>query len=427
ERLWLRVGGPATVSASEVDYCLQFLDRVAQAEQSPGWAGRTDIEWLLDETYAASRTAPDGAVQLLTIHEAKGLEFDHVVVCGLGQRLPAPGSPLFDWLELPRGDALGSDFVLAPAPDRAVREPPLLNQWMRHTQAQRQRHERLRLLYVAMTRARDSLLLVASRSGTRAGASWSPPKNTALALLWPALAERFLAAAIDAAPSASKRTESGVRPLRRLPADWRAAVPPAHEVAASQQTLASAAGESERTPDDPVALAPIAALLSRALQRLAARARCTGSVPIDCAADPAWRRQLLSTGMPAAEVQTAVDRIGSAVARMLQDPAGRWILDPTHRDPHERWALSGVVHGALVDVVIDRSFVDADGRRWIVDYAIGEPADGAIDSYLARECERRTPRLERCAELLRNLPGAEPTVVRAAIYFPLLARLVTAI
>ena len=39
---------------------------------------------------------------LMTIHGAKGLEFDHVFVLGIGLRGRGDESRLLNWLELPR-------------------------------------------------------------------------------------------------------------------------------------------------------------------------------------------------------------------------------------------------------------------------------------------------------------------------------------
>ena len=72
----------------------------------------------------------------------------------------------------------------------------------------------------------------------------------------------------------------------------------------------------------------------------------------------------------------------------------------------------------IVSVVIDRTFVDASGTRWIVDYKTSTHEGAGLDDFLDRERERYAPQLERYAALMRLL-GAEP--IRVGLYFPLLS------
>ncbi len=90
----------------------------------------------------------------MTIHAAKGLEWDVVIVPGLDSRGAPDTDPLLHWIELPRpGD--GSDLLLAPI--RAADDAPegLLAAYIKRLRRSRQGLERIRQLYVAATRARD--------------------------------------------------------------------------------------------------------------------------------------------------------------------------------------------------------------------------------------------------------------------------------
>jgi ATP-dependent exoDNAse (exonuclease V) beta subunit len=76
-----------------------------------------------------------------------------------------------------------------------------------------------------------------------------------------------------------------------------------------------------------------------------------------------------------------------------------------------------VLDGKLVDIVIDRTFVDEQGVRWIVDYKTGMHEGGDLQAFLDSEQARYREQLERYAALLRQT-GAQP--IRVALYFPLL-------
>ncbi len=67
--------------------------------------------------------------------------------------------------------------------------------------------------------------------------------------------------------------------------------------------------------------------------------------------------------------------------------------------------------------MIDRTFVDEHGVRWIVDYKTGTHAGGDLEEFLDREQERYRVQLERYAALMRMLDNRP---VKSGLYFPLL-------
>ncbi len=90
----------------------------------------------------------EGAVQLMTIHKAKGLEFDLVALADASRRAPGWKEPVY----------LRGDSGLAVRPDR-VDADPLLYRLAMTRDAQESGAEEDRLLYVAATRARERLLI----------------------------------------------------------------------------------------------------------------------------------------------------------------------------------------------------------------------------------------------------------------------------
>jgi hypothetical protein len=111
---------------------------------------------------------------------------------------------------------------------------------------------------------------------------------------------------------------------------------------------------------------------------------------------------------------------GRAVAALratLADERGRWLFDPAHRDAYSELALSGLRGGSVVNAVIDRTCVDRDGTRWIVDFKTSPHEGGNLEGFLDDQARRYSAQMRRYAHLARAL-GPEP--VRAGLYFPLL-------
>jgi len=74
--------------------------------------------------------------------------------------------------------------------------------------------------------------------------------------------------------------------------------------------------------------------------------------------------------------------------------------------------------GHIVNAIIDRTFVDADGIRWVVDFKTSPHEGGNLEAFLDEEVKRYAGQLQRYAHLAREL-GQEP--VRAGLYYPLLS------
>jgi len=100
----------------------------------------------------------------------------------------------------------------------------------------------------------------------------------------------------------------------------------------------------------------------------------------------------------------------------LSDERARWILS-AHQEAKSELRLTGMVADTLIDVAIDRTFVDARGVRWIIDYKTGVHEGAERDGFLDNERERYRPQLERYAELMAQL---DPRPIRLALYFPLM-------
>ena len=127
-------------------------------------------------------------------------------------------------------------------------------------------------------------------------------------------------------------------------------------------------------------------------------------------------RELAALGLTGSEVGAAVEEVLSAIAATLADSRGRWLFDPGHADACSEYALTGVHDKKFVHLVLDRTFVDREGIRWIVDFKLSRHESADRAAFLEREQERYRTQLETYAQVMREV---DPRPIRVGLYFPL--------
>lgn len=126
-----------------------------------------------------------------------------------------------------------------------------------------------------------------------------------------------------------------------------------------------------------------------------------------------------SMGLPESRLPEAVDRTLRALQATLRDERGKWLLGQKHAGAWCELALTGVLDGSPVSVVMDRVILDADKVLWIVDYKSGQHEGAGQEEFLDRERERYREQMSRYAAIARLWRPGIP--VRTALYFPLMS------
>ena len=184
---WLALGGPATVDESiDLDAASRFF-ALLSAHEAGGDIG--DWNRMLDALavmYPTPATGNAARVQVMTLHHAKGLEFDTVILPGLARGPKGSDRDLLRWRTRPGG------LLLAPISARGGDKDPVYS-YLELLATAEADHELGRLLYVGATRARSRLHLIGTaeidEDAAPGESPWkAPQKNAALAKLWPALA-----------------------------------------------------------------------------------------------------------------------------------------------------------------------------------------------------------------------------------------------
>ena len=137
------------------------------------------LQKRLTKLYAEAAVVP-GAVDLMTIHAAKGLEWDVVLVPGLERRAQSSRGRLLTWDEIDQDDEEAAQVVLAPIAGKGESNREL-NVWLNGIHNAREAAERKRLFYVVCTRAREELHLFASPE-TKSGWGGEPSRGKSVAI-----------------------------------------------------------------------------------------------------------------------------------------------------------------------------------------------------------------------------------------------------
>jgi ATP-dependent exoDNAse (exonuclease V) beta subunit len=418
ETTWLALGGAECVTCAEREIAGDYLRLLEVLSASGHRPDLAEIEERTVELYARAER-PDADLEVMTIHRAKGLEFDTVIVPGLHRGQRAEQRRLLVWSRgVAGGDGLS--MLLAPLPAAGEAGRASVYDFVHDLEARRAREEQDRLLYVAVTRARRVLHLIGHAAPDASGRPRPPAAGTLLASLWPVVSDQFgivaapaaSAPAADAGPGAAAPETSL---LRRLPGAWS----PGEETRAAAGHLAEGSGNAAQAVEFDWAgeiARHVGNLVHEVLEQMAEEGLEAWDEDRLEARRPAWRRALAGLGVAPSGLDAGAETVRSALAGVLRDERARWLLDPGHRESRSEHALTGVSQGRLVRGVVDRTFVDERGTRWIVDYKSGRHEGGGLDAFLDREQTRYRAQLERYGSLFASL---EDRPVRLALYFPL--------
>ncbi len=417
EGTWAALGGPACVfNASEGRNAEAFFRLLEQAD-ADGF--HDDIDYLndlIDQLKAADDTEADTRVQVMTIHKAKGLEFDTVILPAVERTPSNIDTSLLRWIETTK-ESGESGLMLAPIQPTGEQEP--IYRYLHKLDKQMSRLEDVRLLYVAATRARSKLHLIGGIKTTEDGTVSHPGAGSFLSFVWPIVKThlsdpQYLVEEDTVVTMARPTIDPLKRPLYRVPSSWMLPSNP-HPKPWRPRSSLDAEVEAVEFSWASETARHIGTVVHRVLQQIATIGLSDWMSQWSDTLDDYLRQMMRLASVPQSEIAEAAMRCEQAIRNMLDDERGRWILGPHDKAANEL-ELSGWLDDQAHRVVLDRTFV-ADGYRWIIDYKTGAHEGGTVDAFMDTELERYQPQLERYARIMMRL-NREP--IKLALYFPTL-------
>ena len=455
ERLWIDLGGPATLLGdSDITDIRTYLDLLEKWQVAGTIEDWSQFQKAIEKLFGSaskyqddSSSVPRANLQIMTIHKAKGLEFDQVILPGLNKSPKADDSPLLRWQEEVDEDNNRALLIAALGAHDEDNDP--LYSYLKYEQSARTQLENARVLYVAATRAIKQLHLFASVKTTKD--SWQKPgKTTLLAALWPSLKPNLQALSDQAdgeingatygdadqciyqitqlaeepSPQSPQQTSDiGENTLRRLPPEFKAVAMPDNMMGLGVEDKPTQKITQENIIDLDIDLninsraRHQGTVLHRTLKQIALEGLENWPLERRQQLPIGWAAQLKQQGIIATDTELA--KLSQSLETMLADDKGQWLLQP-HPDHQSEYALSyfNKTANKIATSIIDRTFV-ADGTRWIIDYKFANPEPSeSLEEFAKRQTDQYQSQLNHYASLFSRYDNKP---VRCGLYFPSVA------
>jgi ATP-dependent exoDNAse (exonuclease V) beta subunit len=281
-------------------------------------------------------------------------------------------------------------------------------------------YEKDRLLYVAATRARLRLhlffgLTVDTEKGIR-----TPAKGSLLARLWPALVGEVAELQVELVDKVGTvaKPDAWLHPVtKRYQSSWSVPFAPDEYVVPLPATKEGKPRAVTYDWASPVAM-HIGVVVHRWLQRIADEGYENWDAERLHALCPQFRRMLAQLETPESELDTGVSLVEAALINAISDDNGQRILSSGHQAAVSELPVTAVFDGRPQSMVIDRTYIDDEGVRWIIDYKTSTHKGGGLETFIEDQIGRYSEQLRGYRDAMQLLEPERK--IKTALYFPLL-------
>lgn len=450
DRTWRSIGGASYLTEEEKTNARRYFELLDMLQQETGTIDLAQLSYRLSRLYSEPALS-SGAVDLTTIHGAKGLEWDVVFVPALEKKSRTSRGRLLTWHETSSPDENAARVLLAPIVGKG-RESEALNTWLNQIQTSREEAESRRLFYVACTRAREELHLFAAPAA-KADGSISLSSGSLLRAAWPAAERHFIntqaaakpltASVVTLRPSeqdtfvlpelAAEANEArrSATILSRLPLDFQQLKDSPAPLPLSRGKLTNSPLQTFERPEGSFEARAfgnaVHTFLEAVAHKLGAGMNPQSLIDELTSWSPRINAVLRSNGLAPQLAERYNQRVQTALLTALQDPSGLWILS-AHPDAASEYALTSWEE-ARSNVRLDRVFLagpepftNGTGYRWIVDFKTATYSGADIEAFFSREREKYAPQMATYARIVRD--NADDFSVRVGLYYPMLPKLI---
>ena len=365
------------LSNTELEIKNEFLKIIHNCETQQMLNVKT-IQSAMENLYAPSDKA---LVKLMTIHQSKGLEFDNVIIPSLGRGSRSNDNPIIQLREF-----ANKSLLLAPIRPAVDTNESGTYTYLKFIESQQDKFETMRLLYVAMTRAKSHLHLLGA-----VNKSGNSIKGSFLHLLMPFYANIFKG--ID---ETSDTAEDVKVPLLERFVQMKTPINKTQE----QGELIEYQQNFERL---------FKSALGTLVHQYYEQELFTPSVEN-------IRNRLIEIGTSPKDIEHWQDFIIKLLDNTKNDEKFDWLFKDRALSLNEAEFVVG--DGTIV---IDRLFID-DGILWVIDYKIAQPAQNeALESFIKRQKQQHAKQLLFYKQAMSEIYACP---VRCVLYCPSVSQLI---
>ena len=427
EGLWYTLGGPACLANDQqLQSVMRYFELLERYQVASRLESMAQLERAVAKLYAAPQVT-DSPIQVMTIHKSKGLEFDTVILPGMARRPRGNDPALLMWREYLSREGDSGLIMSPPAPKG--NDVDSIYRYLRNEQSLAGSLENTRLLYVAATRAVNKLyVLFTTEWDEKQQQPVKPNKQSLMAAIWPAVEESVEWCHQQPANKPQlgfdfeQPAPTGGELLQRLPAKWRMAEKNYNNPLAGFYFDRSGLEHDDNLPDLMTDQLPRQQgnVIHRILQQLAENGveQWQSMAPIT---KTRWLNRLMEReGVDNNNADNAAAFISRAIENTVNDSDGQWLLSTDHQRSVAEYALLIMVSGQVQRRIIDRSFIDEKGIRWVVDYKTAAANDGeSAEDFIAREVTQYRGQLMQYKWYLNLLAGdaSSSPSIKTGLYF----------
>lgn len=411
EESWYRLGGPGFYGmAHDISIAQDYFQLVEELTASGGELDCDELPNLLQQRFGHTESNDDNPVQVMTIHRSKGLEFDTVVIPRLEKRPPVSSEQLLWWSEIT--DSQGTPHLLLSAAKARDMDHDPIHSFLRHHHSQKDFHETSRLLYVAVTRAKKHLHLCVLAQQPDADTPLHSHPHSFWARLHPVLLNTNLDMHwhSPARPENISTASDITLPVQRLQRianpQWADSDELMGQMVAQQESSVVVQPQLNWHP----AHAELGVFIHSVLE----------TWPNSCKPETVIEQAQLQfelAGFDARELAYALTQVTACLHHLQHSQRAAWLFSP-HKDNHHEYALT--YRGdkeSVQQFIIDKTFIDANDTRWIVDYKTTAQPDEDLAEFYSKAQQSYQPQLHTYAMLMQQLDKAKHPIM-LALYYP---------
>lgn len=406
ESTWFQLGGPACLTEeSDLEDANSFFKLLQRMDSKNSLLNIDELNEEVEKLFSAPDNQADSSLQIMTIHSAKGLEFDAVILPQLERHPPPNKNELMLWMQRPLQEDKTA-LLLAPIHAVGNDKDPIYS-YIKNQNMLKNDYETIRLLYVAATRAKKELHLFFNCE-VRENQPKSP-SQCLLHKLWPTIKNNVLEQFANSKKPIQSiiQAENAIRQIKRLSLNWSSPLNKINDEKMSFHHKSSGFQIPSLTSQI------TGTLIHHILQQLSLNGITWWS---EKNSEVYIKNHLRQLGLVAHSIEECVGIVKRAIHNTLHDPKGQWILYP-HEDSKCELPLTLKMYDSVKQLVVDRTFIDTLGIRWIIDYKSTDFKGDNLSNFLNFEQKQHEKQLYDYYLAFQEI---EKRPIKMGLYFPLI-------